>query len=499
MESKVAPLPISISQFSQDPNLLNNPLWPKQSEILEEFWTENYSIGIWALGRRSGKTLMASVVATYAATMLADAYKRFLRPGERFYVLSVANSLDQSKIALRGVKDLINGSPILKPLIIRESSDTLELSNGACFKALPASSRAGRGLPSPLVIFDEIGHAIDTEAGNASGGSLYQSLAPSTAQFGKLGKILMLSSPWVRSGVFWDLFEQASSGNFPGMQVRQEPSWEMNPTLSPAFLEQERLRNPELFAVEYGANFSQSLSALVTGDLVDAAVNYKRTVLPPQPTFKGRYYLSLDPAKGNRDKYTAVIVHYDGGRLIVDKWHEFEPSFGEGQKRQVNIAEVENWILEQHQLYGFAETVLDQYNSAATIQRLSGRLKIYELTWTAPSKTEAFSKFRELFNAGNIELYPHPKANQQIKNLSVIYSIYRASGQWSVTGGSGAGVDDFPSALAGAVLIAKKVTVIYSVAPDAYLNPWESHRSSRQQPSRDDYERVSSREIKDFF
>jgi hypothetical protein len=101
---------------------------------------------------------------------------------------------------------------------------------------------------------------------------------------------------------------------------------------------------------------------------------------------------------------------------------------------------------------------------------------------------------RELFSGGNIELYPHPKANQQIRNLSV---IYRASGQWTVTGGAGAGVDDFPSALAGAVLIARKIKVIYAVAPEAYL-PRESHRSSRHQETYD-YERVSSREIKDFF
>lgn len=58
--------------------------------------------------------------------------------------------------------------------------------------------------------------------------------------------------------------------------------------------------------------------------------------------------------------------------------------------------------------------VLDQYNSAVTIQRLSGKLKIRELTWSAPSKTEAFSKTRELVNAGNLELYLHAKAIQQV-------------------------------------------------------------------------------------
>ncbi len=52
---------------------------------------------------------MSAIVATYAACMLADEYKKYLRPGERFYVVSVANTIDQAKIALQGVKDLIKG------------------------------------------------------------------------------------------------------------------------------------------------------------------------------------------------------------------------------------------------------------------------------------------------------------------------------------------------------------------------------------------------------
>lgn len=225
-------LPITISQFAADPGLLNTPLWAKQTEILEEFWQGNYAIAVWALGRRSGKSLMAAVTATYAACMLADEYKKYLRTGERFYIVSVANTIDQAKIALQQVKDLINGSPILKPLIIRETTDTLELSNGAIFKALPASSRSGRGMACPLLIFDEIAHAIDTEGGNAAGSSLYQALSPSVAQFGSLGKILLLSSPWLQQGVFYDLFKQGSSGSFPHIQVVNLPTWEVNPTIS---------------------------------------------------------------------------------------------------------------------------------------------------------------------------------------------------------------------------------------------------------------------------
>lgn len=265
-------------------------------------------------------------------------YRKCLRPGERFYIVSVANTIDQARLALQGVKDLINASPILKPLISRETSDTLELTNGAIFKALPTSSRSGRGMSCPLVIFDELSHAVDTEGGNASGSSLYQALSPSVAQFGHLGKILMLSSPWTQAGIFWELFKQANSGQFEHMQVVNLPTWTVNPTISREWLEWEKSRDPELFAVEYGANFSQSLAAFIDPTLVDAATNHERGPLPPLPNFQGRYYLSLDPARGGRDDYTACIIHFDGDRLVVDKWHEFKPSWQDGKKTQVAIA-----------------------------------------------------------------------------------------------------------------------------------------------------------------
>ncbi|WP_009630207.1 phage terminase-like protein, large subunit [Synechocystis sp. PCC 7509] len=460
---------ISITQFASDSNLLNTPLWDKQSEILEEFWAGNYAIAVWALGRRSGKTLMSAIVATYCATMLADEYKRHLRPGEKFYIISVANTIDQAKIALQGVKDLINGSPILKPLIVRETTDTLELRNGAVFRALTASSRSGRGMACPLLIFDELAHAVDTEAGNAAGSSLYQALSPSVAQFGKIGKILLLSSPWIQSGIFWDLYKQAASGNFAHMQVVQAPTWEVNTTISAEFLEQEKARDPELFKVEYGAQFTGNIAAFIDNQLVDAAINSDRGLLPPLNKFNGTYYLALDPAKGGRDAYTACIVHYDGELVVVDQFHQFAPTWGDGKKTQVAVSLVEDWILEQHKAYGFASVVLDQYNSSSTIQRLSGRVKIRELTWTASSKTEAYSKLRELFNGGSIELYPHPKANGQIKNLTV---TYRPNGTWGVSGGTGAAVDDYPSALAGAVLMATNRINKQQIIPAKSYRTW---------------------------
>jgi len=305
-------------------------------------------------------------------------------------------------------------------------------------------------------LFDELAFGLEGDA-NRGAEAMYTALSPSIAQFGKKGKIIELSSPYLTSGLFFDHFKQAQSGDFPGMQALQVPTWEINPSLpyDCDFLTRARLKDEESFAVEFGAQFRASNSVLLSPEIVDVAINKDRTVLTPKREFCGTYVLALDPARGGvgRDDYTACIVHYEGQRLVIDKFHSFEPDFDIGGKKEVNIAKVEDWIREHHRIYDFASIVLDQFNSSGTIQSMSKDFPIAELTWSVSTKMKAFSKMKELFNAGLIELYPHKKAIWQLKNLSV---IYRNSGQWNVTGGKESGIDDYAFSLAGAILEASK-------------------------------------------
>ncbi|MGI2908605.1 hypothetical protein [Tolypothrix sp. VBCCA 56010] len=440
---------VSITTFAEDKYLLNLKLWQKQKEVLETFWSENYTKAVWCLGRRSGKTLMAAISACYASCILADEYKKHLRQNERFYIITIANSADQAKLALYNIKDLIKNSVLLKELIVNETADSLELCNNSIIKSIPTSSRSARGMACPMLIFDELAYSMDSN-GNASGDALYNALAPSSAQFGESGKVLLLSSPYKSEGIFYDIYKQGISGLYPDIQVVNLPSWEVNPTLSKSFLESEKARDPDMFNVEYGANFSQNLASFLNADLVHTAINYHRNSLLPQDCYLGDYFLSLDPAKGSRDAYTACIAHFEDSFLVVDLFHQFTASWGEDKKKQVNIAEVESWIIEMHNIYGFTKVCLDQYNSISTIQRLSGLIDIQEINWSASSKTKAYTKLRELFNSQKIELYPHVESLKQLKNLSV---FYKPGGSWSVSGGTGAAVDDFVSALAGILLI----------------------------------------------
>jgi hypothetical protein len=68
---------LSCSDFAR--HVLNTPLWPKQEQILDEYFGGEKSHACWALGRRSGKTLMASIAAAYACFVLEGYYKRKIR------------------------------------------------------------------------------------------------------------------------------------------------------------------------------------------------------------------------------------------------------------------------------------------------------------------------------------------------------------------------------------------------------------------------------------
>jgi hypothetical protein len=441
------------SDFAQ--HVLGLSLWAKQKEILNDLFENKINHAVWCLGRRSSKSTMAAIAAIYTAFCQEDYFRKKVRKGEKYYVITVANDLKQAKIALDFIRQMLTNSP-LEQEITRETALDIELTNGCVFQAIPASARASRGKAVAMAIFDECAFGLDGDA-NRGTKALFDAISPSVAQFAPHSKILELSSPWLADGLFFDHFNQAESGEFKGMSCRKIATWDINPGLPWGcdFLENARKKDEEAFRVEFGAEFRRNNSSLVAAEIIDAAVNKDRTTSIPQRELMGSYVLALDPARGGkgRDAYVACIVHYEGERLIVDKFHEFLADFEIAGKKEVNIAQVEYWIAEQHRMYDFESISLDQYNSASTIQSLSKSFPICELTWSVSTKMRAFGKLKELLNSGLIELPYHKEAIKQLKNLGV---IYRQSGQWSVTGGKESSIDDYCFALAAAILQATK-------------------------------------------
>ena len=54
---------LKCSEFAQ--HALGVTLWPRQQRFLDDLFEKDIRHAIWAMGRRSGKTFMAAVAATY--------------------------------------------------------------------------------------------------------------------------------------------------------------------------------------------------------------------------------------------------------------------------------------------------------------------------------------------------------------------------------------------------------------------------------------------------
>ena len=184
---------LSCSNFAK--HVLGTELWPKQQEILDDFFGGHKTHACWALGRRSGKTLMASIAAVYSCFVLESTYKRKVRKNEKWHIVTIANDQQQAKIALNNIRQLILDSP-LGGEITRETATEIEISNGCVFRAIPASARASRGTAVVMCVFDELAFQLEGDA-NRGAKAIYDALSPSIAQFGGDGRILELSSPWL--------------------------------------------------------------------------------------------------------------------------------------------------------------------------------------------------------------------------------------------------------------------------------------------------------------
>ena len=68
------------------------------------------------------------------------------------------------------------------------------------------------------MILDEAAHFVDS-LGNASLPAVLDALTPPLAQFGSLGLMLVISTPLDASGPFYELEQQAASGQFDEMRA----------------------------------------------------------------------------------------------------------------------------------------------------------------------------------------------------------------------------------------------------------------------------------------
>jgi len=199
--------------------------------------------------RQGGKSTMSGVLAVHKALTDAGSLVLILAPSER-----------QAK------ETFAKAAALYRHDVPADSYRKLgmELRNGSRIEALPGTEKTVRGYSGvDLLILDEAARVED---------GLYYAVRPMLAVSG--GRLLMMSTPHGKRGVFFEEWENGSGWE------RYEVDATRIPRIPAEFLEEERASMPEaLYQQEYLCRFTETSDEIFTHDMVAGAVDEAVTPL----------------------------------------------------------------------------------------------------------------------------------------------------------------------------------------------------------------------------
>jgi hypothetical protein len=276
---------------------------------------------LWAvLGRRSGKSRIAALVAAYIGALVDHAGK--LAPGEVGTILILAASVQQAKTVFRYVQAFFDESPMLKQLVVDVTADEIRLRGNVAISVHTNSYRTIRGRSLLAVVFDEVGFWRDEAMANPDV-KTYRAVLPALATTN--GMLIGISSPYATRGLLYTKHRDCFGKDTSDTLVVQAPTTAFNPTIDTEIIEAAHRDDPESARAEWEAQFRGDLQTFVDRAVVEACVETGITVRPYQLRFK--YLAHVDPSGGQNDSFALAIAHREGERQVLDLVREWRAPF----------------------------------------------------------------------------------------------------------------------------------------------------------------------------
>ena len=398
---------------------------------------------IWLIvGRRGGKDVKSSALASYLATIGVDRYgwRSRLVGGERGVVQLLAVDRDQAKVAFRYISSMFE-KPLLAKMVARDTADTIELTNGFAIEVTTSDQRRVRGRTVVAAILDEVAF-WKSENTNSPDVDVYRAVKPAMATMPG-AMIIGISSPYARKGLLWRQYQRhyGKSGN---VLVVKAPTWAMNPTVgrdSDTIMDAYE-EDPEAARAEYGAEFRDDISAFVPRDAVEACIEAGVRERAPQRQY--RYVGFVDPSGGSADSMTLAIAHKEGDTAILDAVREVRPPFSP-EAVCSEFAE----LLKQYRL---SQVTGDKYAGEWVREPFKRKGIFYEAN--AAPKSDLYRDLLPLINSRAVDLLVNDRMVNQLCGLE---RKTGRSGKDSIDHAPG-GHDDVANAVAGAMTLAMKGT-----------------------------------------
>ena len=317
-------------------NVLEQPLWPAQKEMVRNFYRHKYDSSkkpfkrcVLAWGQRSGKTAIMACIGLYEMFDICT----LENPSEHYGLLKnqlimIAVLSPSEPQTLRGVfgnmVQYVENNTFLKEWMGWQANNKYIFSPSKNVRIEPFGSWAntGRGTTSKAVIFDEMDYFEDTT--NRRGGyEVYAAMSNATTTLGDDAHIFVISSLKSSTSTVSNMLREAE---MEMMRVgidncttytECKPTWEINPKLTQADCQKICNNNMAVLWRDFGCKPSLwSSMTFPNGVELKQMVNVLNPLLP-EPTH-GRF-MAIDPALKNDTFGIAVgyrgqdgIIHIDG-------------------------------------------------------------------------------------------------------------------------------------------------------------------------------------------
>ena len=411
-------------------------------------------------GRRGSKSTISSIIATYEIYKVIkkgnpQSYYGFPN-GQQICVTSVATSDDQAQAMF----DMIRGRTMvcgyLKDRIQNLTQTYFSMQTDDDVKKHGAKRKASinllcggsysvslRGRNNILVIFDEAAFFIEN-GGRFSGTEVYRALTPSIASFVPKGmenveestgdgKIVSLSSPYGKSGIFWELYNRSFDEPETMLMFKLYTAL-LNPTVDSNFLQSEYRRSKSNFMAEFGAEFSDTLVNWVDEvEKFEECIDYSKTKNPKQGQPHVEYYMGIDLGLTN-DGTGITIVHREGNEIIVDwsnvyfsgqsdVWDNKNTIYKNCKEFAgydiIPVKLIAEKIKELCRWFPIKKGGFDQFNGYSLMEMLHDMdLKQFEMTTITEGKnTEMYQIAKSMYLDGMLKLFDHPVLISELRTL----------------------------------------------------------------------------------
>jgi Terminase large subunit, T4likevirus-type, N-terminal len=412
---------VSLEEACADKRLIGVRLHPRQKELLQVVDRNPTTLGL--AGRQGGKTLCAACFLTHNMLLRPDLDQVAGRNAR--WVVSIANSREQAGLLLGYVKAIVTGSPLLKGQIESMRDERITFKGNRVLVAAPCQDRLIRGVSASAIVFDEASHFVSESWGPRTLERIWQAARPLLTVYGEEGRTLGISTPSDGDDFFGRLFTQAEQGALPGAVAFRATTKELNPAVSDAFLESERLMLGEgPFRREYMAEFTPGAAgAFLEEDAVKAVVGRYHELNPDQGT---GWLVAFDPSF-SVDPSAAIVIGRepeDRKRLVVahaERWtrkaSRSERRRAKTEQERLDVAGVVLDAVARLSLrFGNCAVITDQHSRRLVESGLRERgvNVVRHRSWTSSTQTEAFRMLRARIYGDTISL---PVNDQLVREL----------------------------------------------------------------------------------